>query len=308
MVGRRVWELTRIRAVSEVLAAVLARSGEVIREVRVVEGPREQILQLHAAPLSTGLGDPAGAVVVLHDITTERRLEETRRDFVANVSHELKTPLTAITALVETILDDDQMDPSVRARFLAKVRDQCARLTAMVRDLLDLSRIESGDIRPEFAPVDLRRTIRQAVSGVQEEAERRDVALTLELPAQPVKIMGDERALGRMLGNLLENAIKYTGKGGHVVVAATVTGGEVVVEVQDDGVGIEERHHSRIFERFYRVDLGRSREVGGTGLGLSIVKHVALAHDGRVGLRSSPGEGSTFQVVLPQSILPSRAG
>lgn len=308
MVGRKVWELTRIRAVSEALAAALSQSREITREARIVEGSGEQILQLHAAPLSAGIGDSAGAVVVLHDITHERRLEETRREFVANVSHELKTPLTAITALVETILDDDQMAATTRERFLTKVRGQCARLTTMVRDLLDLSRIESGDIRSDFQAMDLRRTIRQAVIGVQEEAASRGVRVTQNLPAAAVTIMGDERALSRMLGNLLENAIKYTGEGGHVVVEATVADCEVVVEVQDDGIGIDERHHGRVFERFYRVDKGRSRDLGGTGLGLSIVKHVALAHGGRVGLRSGPGEGSTFQVVLPQAILDSRAG
>jgi len=308
MAGRRVWELTRIRAVSEALGAAMAQSQEVTREARVVEGSREQILQLHAAPLSTGMGDSAGAVVVLHDITHQRRLEEARREFVANVSHELKTPLTAITALVETILDDDQMASSMRERFLTKVRGQCARLTDMVRDLLDLSRLEAGDIRSEFQLLDLRRAIRQAVNGLEEAAASRDVEMTLNLPPDAVQIMGDERALARMLGNLLENAIKYTGGGGRVVVGAAITEGEVVIEVQDDGPGIDERHHGRVFERFYRVDTGRSRDVGGTGLGLSIVKHVALAHGGRVGLRSAPGEGSTFQVVLPQAILEPRAG
>jgi two-component system phosphate regulon sensor histidine kinase PhoR len=299
MLGRRVWELTRVIAVSEVLAEAREASTEVSREATVTEGSRGQVLQLLAAPLNAPDGEPAGAVVMLHDITDRRRLEEARTAFVANVSHELKTPLTAIAVLVETLLEDDGLDTSTRQRFLTKIRDQGTRLTAMVRDLLDLSRLESGEIHREFEPLDLRSTIRHAMSGLQTEADRRGVQVEVLLPERPLVMIGDDRALGRMLTNLLENAIRYTPAGGSVQVRAALDDGRVVIELQDDGIGIEERHHERLFERFYRADEGRSREVGGTGLGLSIVKHVVVAHQGQVSLRSAPGEGSTFRVSLP---------
>ncbi|MFQ5670721.1 MAG: ATP-binding protein [Acidobacteriota bacterium] len=298
-VGQRIWELTRVRAVSETLAAALQQGQAVSREANIVQGTDSQILELHAAPLGGGAGGPAGAVVVLHDITNLRRLEEVRTQFVANVSHELKTPLTAITALAETLLDDDCMEAATRMRFLAKVRDQCARLTAMVGDLLDLSRLESHDIRAKFQVVDLRQTVRQAVECLRTEAEQKGVLVLEEAPASAVLLCGDETALSRMLENLLENAIKYTPAGHHVRVRAGETGAEVFVEVEDEGIGIDRIHHARVFERFYRVDQGRSRDVGGTGLGLSIVKHVALAHGGRVTLSSAPGQGSLFRVILP---------
>ena len=299
MIGRRIWEMTRVLAISEVLAEAREATGEISRETTVTEGSREQVLQLRAAPLKAPDGEPAGAVVMLHDITDRRRLEETRKDFVANVSHELKTPLTAIAVLVETLLEGQDLDTSTRQRFLAKIRDQGSRLTAMVRDLLDLSRIESGEILAQFEPLDLRSTIRNAMSGLQTEAERRGVQVEASLPDHPLIMTGDQRALGNMLTNLLENAIRYTPAGGSVQVRAALDDGQLVIELQDDGIGIEERHHERLFERFYRADEGRSREVGGTGLGLSIVKHVVVAHHGHVSLRSAPGEGSTFRVTLP---------
>ena len=169
----------------------------------------------------------------------------------------------------------------------------------MVGDLLALSRLESTDLRSEFQMIDLRLTLGEAVSGLQAVAERRQIQVQTDCPQEALNLLGDEVALGRMFGNLLENAIKYTAAGGTVSLRAHRRGEELVVEVQDEGIGIDRRHHSRIFERFYRVDKGRSRDVGGTGLGLSIVKHVVLAHEGRISLRSAPGEGSTFQVVLP---------
>jgi two-component system phosphate regulon sensor histidine kinase PhoR len=299
MTGQPVWELTRVRAISQVLAQARESATPVAREATVQEGAQEQTLQLKAAPLSFADGELDGAVVVLHDISEQQRLEATRREFVANVSHELKTPLTAIAALVETLLDDEDVDLHTRRRFLSKIQDQGVRLTAMVGDLLDLSRIESGGIQAEFQQLDLRPTLSQVVGSLQLEADRRGVQVNVSLPDHPLILSGDERSLGRMLGNLVENAIRYTTAGGVVQVQADLVEAEIQVKVQDDGMGIEEVHQGRIFERFYRVDKGRAREAGGTGLGLSIVKHVVMAHHGSVSLRSSPGEGSTFLVTLP---------
>jgi two-component system phosphate regulon sensor histidine kinase PhoR len=297
--GHRIWELTRVRPLSEALSEARRQGDVVTREARVVRDAREQILSLHASPLRDGDDRVSGAVAVLHDITDLRRLEEIRKEFVANVSHELKTPLTAISALVETLLDDEGMPRETRDRFLTKIRDQTARLSAMVRDLLNLSRIESSDGQPEFRRLDLRITIRTAAQTLQPESRNREVDLVLELPESPVQVRGEEESLHQLVGNLLENAVRYTPAGGRVTVRLGAAEEGVVLEVEDTGIGIEPRHHERIFERFYRVDKGRSRDVGGTGLGLSIVKHVALSHGGRVSLSSEPGEGTTFRVWLP---------
>jgi len=297
--GKRIWEATRVREVSEALAEALQGADVVTREVRLVTGAREQVVEVHASPLRDGEGQGSGAVLVLHDITELRRLEGVRREFVANVSHELKTPLTAIGAIAETLLDDPGMNDETRRRFLAKIGNQSARLSAMVQDLLSLSRIESREARPDHAPVDIRDVILASSRSLLPAAEKKRISVELDLPDAPAVILGDEEELRQVMGNLLDNAIKYTPEGGRVQVRAGASPDEVFLEVEDTGIGIEPQHHDRIFERFYRVDKGRSRDAGGTGLGLSIAKHITLAHGGRLLVRSAPGEGSTFRVTLP---------
>ncbi len=297
--GRRVREITRVREVSEALAAALHQGEEVSREIRLPGTSPEQVVRLHAAPLK-GEGDlSTGAVAVLHDITELRRLEDVRRDFVANVSHELKTPLTAIGAMVETLLDDPEMERDTRQRFMERIRDQAARLSAMVQDLLSLSRLESSEQPLRREPVELGGLVETLAASLRPEAERRGLSLEVATGDAPLSVYGDPEALRQLAANLLDNALKYTPSGGRVTVRAGRDGGGVTLEVQDTGPGIELQHQERIFERFYRVDRGRSREVGGTGLGLSIVKHVARAHGGAVAVRSAPGQGSTFTVRLP---------
>jgi two-component system phosphate regulon sensor histidine kinase PhoR len=300
-IGRRLWEVTRLHEVNDALRAVMEGEPEVRREARLVQGPRDQVIEIHASPLRDADGEPSGAVVVLHDVTELRRLEQVRSEFVANASHELKTPLAAIRGLVETLLDDDAMDPERARRFLDRIRVQTHRLGALVADLLALSRVESQDAPLERVRVDLRDVIAESARTFASAADAKRIVVTAAAPAAPVHALGDPEALRQVVDNLLDNAIKYTPEGGRIDLRVRDAGGSSILEVQDTGIGIEPRDQERIFERFYRVDKGRSREMGGTGLGLSIVKHIVLAHGGRIALESQAGAGSLFRVALPRA-------
>jgi two-component system phosphate regulon sensor histidine kinase PhoR len=300
--GRPVWEVVRIADVSEIISLTLAENAEQSREILVREGGQDRIIEMYSAPILGSRSEIKGAVVVLHDVTKLRRLEGIRREFVANVSHELKTPLTVIRGFIETMLDDPNIDDATRIGFLERMRVQSDRLSAIVADLLTLSRVESGQEALRLEPVDLTRIARMSVQALAPSAERKKIALNVR-SANGISIMGDEHHLRLMIDNLLDNAVKYTPEGGRVTLAVTSEGKEAHLEVRDTGIGIEPVHRERIFERFYRVDKGRSRELGGTGLGLSIVKHVVLAHGGEIRVESMPGKGSTFQVTLPRESL-----
>jgi two-component system phosphate regulon sensor histidine kinase PhoR len=299
-VGRRVWETTRVRDVPRILAEARETERECRAEVKLESSANPTFVELFASPLSGAAGENVGAVVVLHDVTELRRLEGVRRDFVANVSHELKTPLTAIRGFVETVLDDEAMPRDVERRFLGRIREQTARLSALVQDLLTLARIEAAEERPELVEVDLVRSLSESVERFALLAERKQISLTAEMPDGAALVRADEEGLRQIAGNLLDNAIKYTPAGGSVRVRLAARDGEFVVEVVDTGIGIEPRDLERIFERFYRVDKARSRELGGTGLGLAIVKHLALTYEGSVSVESTPAKGSTFRVHLPR--------
>ncbi len=292
-----IWETIRVREVTEVISEALRRERVAHRVVRLSGSP-DRILDLHASPLQSAGGGLAGAVLVLDDITQLRRLENVRRDFLGNVSHELKTPVTAIRALVETVLDDPEMKPDTRSNFLVKVRNQAERLSSLVSDLLSLSRLESESDALDVEPIDLREPIDASIQSLQTASCAKGISIEIEQPSQPVIVNGDPEALQQAVTNLVDNAIKYS-QGKTVFVRLLGNASEALLEVEDDGVGIDPRHQERVFERFYRVDKARSRELGGTGLGLAIVKHIALAHDGRVSLNSIPGRGSAFQIRLP---------
>ena len=231
------------------------------------------------------------------------RLEHLRRDFVANVSHELKTPLTATRGLVETMLDDPEMDPQTRRLFLFKVRDHTLRLSSLVSDLLSLSRIESGSQPIDKGPVDLLSVVTDCIYRLSMTANDRGVRVQTrcELSPEERSIPGDPEAIEQALGNLLENAIKYSGGGEAVEIEFLLEGNHVQIDITDRGPGIAAEHLDRIFERFYRVDAARSRALGGTGLGLAIVKHITKAHGGSVSVQSTVGQGSTFTLSLPRS-------
>ena len=256
-------------------------------------------IELRASAIRDGAGELFGAVLVMHDVTELRRLENVRRDFVANVSHELKTPLTAIRGMIETMIDDPEMPKEMQSRFLDRVRDQSMRLSALVTDLLSLAKIEANEGRGERTLIDLRARLRDAVARFGDVAARKRITLALELPEDAATVQADEESLRQILDNLLDNACKYTPEGGHVWARIVRRPGELRCEVEDTGIGIEPADQARVFERFYRVDKARSRDLGGTGLGLSIVKHLANSLGGTVSLESAPGRGSTFRVHFP---------
>jgi two-component system phosphate regulon sensor histidine kinase PhoR len=268
-----------------------------------------QSFSVTAAPvkaLDLGNGDndlvatkPSGAVVVLHDVSELRRLERVRQDFVANVSHEFKTPLTAIQGFAETLLSGALDDPTNNRRFLDIIRNHAIRLARLTNDLLKLARIEAGKLEVEFFPVGLMELIEGCAETTLLKASRKQITLEIEVPPGLPPVHGDASLLRDVLQNLLDNAIQYTPAGGHIRVTAEAKGREAVVTVSDTGIGIPASDRERIFERFYRVDAARSREAGGTGLGLSIAKHIVEAHNGRLWVDSVIGGGSRFSFSIP---------
>ncbi len=241
------------------------------------------------------------AIVVLHDLSRLRRLESHRRDFVANVSHELKTPLAAIQGFVETLLDDPDVPPATRQRFLERVLKQAHNLATLVSDLLTLSRLDERG--PELAdPCDLVAVLGEVVRDLQPFADKRGVVLTCTTPHNHIWVVAEREALRQVIANLVDNAIKYTPTAGMVAVGVRRDGQFAEIEVRDTGIGLSEPDQQRVFERFYRVDKARSRELGGTGLGLSIVKNIVQGLGGTIGVRSRLGVGSTFWVRLPAEV------
>ena len=241
--------------------------------------------------------EPAGAVLVLMDVTQLHALERVRRDFVANLSHELRTPLTAIRGFSETLLDGDLEGLPEQRRFLGIIRRHSIRLSHLTDDLLRLARIEAGKLEPETVPVRVEALVESVVESARVRAGARK--LTTAGSREPVQIETDPTLLTEILQNLVDNAIQYSGENGRVEVATGCSAGEALISVTDNGVGIRKAHQSRIFERFYRVDPARSREVGGTGLGLAIAKHTADLLGGRIEVESAPNRGSRFTVALP---------
>lgn len=246
-----------------------------------------------------GPGIGAGAVLVLHDISELRRLERVRQDFVANVSHEFKTPLTAIQGFAETLLGGALDDATNRRRFVEIIRDHSARLDRLTDDLLKLSLIEAGKLELEFHPVNVAALVESCVDTARFRSAQKQLTLTVECPASLPQIRGDARRLAEVLQNILDNAVQYTPAGGKIAIHAGVENQQVKIGVVDTGIGIPRDDLERIFERFYRVDAARSREAGGTGLGLSIAKHLVEAHGGRIEVESEVGQGSTFSIILP---------
>ena len=271
-------------------------SGERAAEELTLQSGRQVLVR--TAPLATAGGD--GAVLVFNDVTDLRRLEAVRRDLVANVSHELRTPLTAIRGYAETLLNGALQDAERAAEFIAIIHRHAERLSLLLDDLLELSRLEAGSRPLKAEAIALRPLILHSLDLVRPKATTRQVELTTEVPDGP-DLLGDPEALEQVLVNLLDNAVKYTPANGRITLQANPgsSEGSFRIAVSDNGLGIEREHLPRVFERFYRVDPGRSRDMGGTGLGLAIVKHLAQAMGGSVGVDSEPGKGSTFWVELP---------
>jgi two-component system phosphate regulon sensor histidine kinase PhoR len=290
-VGRRLFDAIRAPALEELLER--ARDEVATAEFDLPGTPPRRMLA-RVTPLHAG----AGQVLVMHDVSEMRRLETVRRDFVANVSHELRTPVSVILASAETLLDGALQDPEHGPRFVQAIHTSAERLSRLIADLLDLSRIEAGRYVLDPRELSVPGVLGRAVEAVRDRAASKGQAIRVTVP-DTLRVFADAEALDQVLMNLLDNAVKYTPHGGQITVAAREEPGEVRIEVADDGPGIEPRHQTRIFERFYRVDSGRSQEMGGTGLGLAIVKHLVDAMGGRVGMELVHPHGSRFWLTLP---------
>ncbi|XOV88702.1 MAG: ATP-binding protein [Pseudomonadota bacterium] len=296
VVNRSLWEVV---LVTEICQAVDTCLSELITVNATVKVDKKTLDVSVVLLRDHDWTSAAGAIIVLQDITEMLRLEQVRSDFVANASHELKTPISAIRGFAETILDDPNIPEEVLDRFLRRIRSQAARLDHIVQDLIHLSRFDTHARKMSVSRIDLAWLLRDVYRAKSEDATDAGVTLKVDVPDKPVEVEGEQEALDQMVTNLVDNAIKYTQADGRVSLRLRTLGRMAVIEVEDTGIGIPEEEQQRIFERFYRVDRARSREQGGTGLGLAIVKHIAQSHRGSVTVTSQPNKGSVFTVRLP---------
>ncbi len=289
--GKKLVEALRQAELVTAVRQVLPGGEEVTGELEVGTVRRRSFSVTAAPVLAAGTNS---AVLVLHDIIELRRLERVRRDFVANVSHEFKTPLTAIQGFAETLLNGALDDKANRTRFVEIIREHARRLARLTDDLLKLSRIEAGQLELELRPINVAALVNSCVETARLKAETKGLRIHVDLPDGLPAVRGDGAQLGEVLQNLIDNALQYTPAGGQIDVSARSNAHEVTFSVSDTGIGIPETELERIFERFYRVDAARSREAGGTGLGLAIARHIVDAHGGRIWVESAVGQGSRF--------------
>ena len=296
--GKKPLEVIRNSAVGDMVDRILKGKQHLITEEIAVNIPEEKILKVNGVPIMRN-NRLEGAILVFHDITELRRLEKIRQDFVANVSHELRTPISSIKGYAETLLEGALEDKDNAKEFINIIYQDSNRLANLINDLLDLSKIESGKMRMSPVPLDTIPLIKRAVAVIENQAKAKSIALKLNLPDDLPRINSDETRFSQVMINLIDNAIKYSPEGGLITISAKLVNNVLQIDVSDTGIGISEKDLPRIFERFYRVDKARSRELGGTGLGLSIVKHIVQAHGGEVWVRSELGLGSTFSFTIP---------
>jgi two-component system phosphate regulon sensor histidine kinase PhoR len=294
--GRSTIEVIRNAELQSIVEKAIAANDPMAGEIEV-GGLKPRRLLVHASRIS---GEPRALVLVLFDVTEMRRLEIVRRDFVANVSHELRTPVASVRSAAETLRMALEHDPKAATQFIDIIERNGRRLGELINDLLDLSRIEAKEYRLKVEVMDLRQLCEKTVSAFAERALSRNMRLAVEIPDGFSRAAVDASAFDRILTNLVDNALKYCPDGAEVSVSAREAGKELQVIVSDSGPGIDAKHLPRLFERFYRVDNGRSRDMGGTGLGLSIVKHLVEAMGGEVSVESLPGKGATFAFTLPR--------
>jgi two-component system phosphate regulon sensor histidine kinase PhoR len=296
IIGKNQFEATRNTDLSKLLDDTIDSGEPIIKEIKARPGS-QRTFAVTSSPLTNQDGSPLGAVAVLRDVTNLRHLEQMRQEFVANVSHELRTPLTSIKGFVETLLAGNLDDQELTKRFLSIINGETDRMIALINDLLDLSRIESGRQPLNLGPVDLHQLFEETIMILQNKADAKQITVR-NLIYDPVEVEGDAKLLKQVAINLLDNAIKYTPEGGSVTVEAVKSPDDVEVIVSDTGVGIPAQHLDRIFERFYRVDKGRARHMGGTGLGLAIVKHIVDKHKGSICAESRVGKGTKMRLTL----------
>lgn len=294
--GKSFLEAIRNNDIAEVISTVLKKRNPLSVEITLIY-PVRRIFKVNATPIfDNEVVD--GCLVVIHDITEMRRLETVRSDFVANVSHELKTPLTSIKGFVETLLEGALDDKENNRNFLKIIQEHTQRLNSLVEDLLSLSHLESKEIILNKSSYNFKQQLQEVISGFAAQLRKMEIEIQNELPAN-FSMHADKNRIEQVITNLIDNAIKFNKVKGFIRISAQEINGKIKVSIQDSGVGIPEKDIQRIFERFYRVDKARSRELGGTGLGLSIVKHIIELHGGSVGVESTEGIGSKFWFILP---------
>jgi len=299
VMGRPVLEVLRHNAFQEVIHETLRHRQPVSHEI-AIHSPQERTLMVQALPVSYG-EDRTGVLVALQDITELRKLERLRQEFVANVSHELKTPLTAIKGYVETLLDGALEDKAHSREFLKIIEEHSRHLSLLIDDVLDLSAIEARRMEYHFDAVSLADITAKLIKGLAPMAKAKDIKIDNQLSDELPRVRADRAKLAQILMNLIDNAIKFNKAEGHVEISAVADGDHVSISVKDTGVGIAPEALPRVFERFYRADKARSHEIAGTGLGLAIVKHLIEAHQGTVTAQSHPGQGSIFTFTLPRA-------
>jgi len=294
-----IWEKVRFSEILTALEETLNTRKIVKAQMRRPSVEDDQVVDIYAAALHNEDQESTGAIIVLHDISELDHLERIRRDFVANASHELKTPITAIRGLSETIITDTKMQKDVRRDFIEKIHKQSLRLSSLVTDLMTISRLESDHPENSFESFDFVGLVQSSINASAEIFQEKQLDLSLNLPDEPLMIKGEIQAINQLIYNLIDNATKYTETGGSVNIGLRIEQDKALFTVEDSGIGISPQLQQRIFERFYRVDKARSRELGGTGLGLSIVKNITEQHGGSVSVESQLGRGSTFSILLP---------
>ncbi|MFT7186203.1 MAG: two-component system phosphate regulon sensor histidine kinase PhoR [Pseudohongiellaceae bacterium] len=301
-----IWEQVRIEEITTAVEKAID-TGQVVKTQlcnepgQAPDHAKDSVIDIYVAAILNENGRSIGVVIVLNDISEIALLERIRRDFVANASHELKTPITAIRALTETILDDEDMAPAISRRFTEKINAQSLRLSSLVTDLMTISRLESDETAKALQVLNFKKIVQNSLADIATACQDKNINVSSQLCADRVQIEADEQAISQLVDNLLDNAVKYTLENGKVMVSMHVNldRTKVILDVKDNGIGISSQHQKRIFERFYRVDKARSRDLGGTGLGLSIVKNIAEQHGGTVRINSRLGEGTCFTVMLP---------
>lgn len=298
--GKNVIEVIRNIEIQTIIDDALKNKHQLEPHQITILSPEEKNLSIFARPILQE-NQQEGTILVFHDLTNVQRLEKIRQDFVANVSHELKTPIANIKGYAETLLNGALEDKTHAKDFLSIVYNESERLARLVDDLLNLSKIESGKLTMNLKATALAPIIHKVVSSMKIQAERKSITITVKLPGNIAQVMADSTRITQVLFNLIDNAIKYTAQDGHIEISGMEAKNEIQVQVTDNGIGIPAKEIPRLFERFYRVDKGRSRELGGTGLGLSIVKHIVKAHQGEISIKSKLGKGTAFIFTLPKS-------
>jgi two-component system phosphate regulon sensor histidine kinase PhoR len=299
--GKNILHLIRNYDLERAVKQALKSEKSITQELQLIY-PEPSFYYLKATPLKNQEQGKKGIVILLRNSTKEKKLDQMRTEFVANVSHELRTPLTSISSFLETLRDGAIDDPAAAHRILEIMSKETSRLAKLIDDLLHLSKIEERRVVHRWQLVQLKEIINQVTAMFQPQAQQKSLSLTVELPVELPCVSGDPDLLAQVLTNLVDNAIKYTPPDGHILIRAATDKDNVQVEVKDTGIGIPPEDLPRVFERFYRVEKARARELGGIGVGLAIVKHIIKAHGGSIKVESIPHQGSTFKVTLPAEL------